>query len=276
MHSGIILLSLWSIFSQTPGQKDSLKTKEVMIIGHRGAAGLAPENTLSAMEAGIQSHADMLELDVRQSKDSVLVIMHDATVNRTTNGRGKVKDLTYAELLKLSAGEKFSKKYSEEKIPNLDEILRLIDGRCQLMIEIKRGDSFYPEILERTIKTIKSHHAESWCIINSFHSDILAQSKKICPEIKICKTIIGKIPWLPIYFDKGPRIASLRRYQSYDMLNYMYKFGNKKFIQSMQSMNVKVFAWTVNKAELFEKLKNKGVDGIITNYPNYRNQKQNE
>jgi glycerophosphoryl diester phosphodiesterase len=272
MQAVIILFSLFTAFGLPPAKKDSLKAdRKVVIIGHRGAAGLAPENTLSAMEAGIHAKAGMLEIDIRQSKDSFLVVMHDKTINRTCNGKGNIKNLHYKELLTYSAGEKFSQSFINEKIPTLEEILTLVNGRCDLMIEIKRGNSYYPGIVARTINTIKKHGAERWCIINSFHADILSESKKLSPEIRICKSIIGKVPGLPIYFDKGPRIASLRRYKNYEQLNYMYKFGNKKFIQSMQAMHVKVFAWTVNKSKWFEKLKNRGVDGIITNYPNYGN-----
>lgn len=260
----VILNPFFSSAEDVPNQK------KVMIIGHRGAAGLAPENTLSGIETALAQHVEMIEIDVRQSRDSVLVLMHDKKINRTTNGKGNIGKLTYSELTNFSAGVKFNKKYESEKIPTLSEVLKLINGKCILMIELKKGDKHYPGIVKRTIEAIQENNAESWCIINSFDAKILDQSKKFVPEIKICRSIVGKIPGIPVFLEKGIKFGSVARYKKYEQLNFMYKFGNKKFVKSLQDMNVKVLAWTVNKPSQIEKTKNKGVDGIITNFPNYR------
>jgi glycerophosphoryl diester phosphodiesterase len=119
-----------------------------LIIGHRGAAGLAPENTLASIEKALSLGVDRIEIDIHQTKDNVLVVIHDETLERTTNGKGKIKDLTYREILKYSAGAKFSPACENEKVPTLAEVLDLIDGKSQLLIELKKATAITPELLK--------------------------------------------------------------------------------------------------------------------------------
>src|SRR5699024_1122413 len=111
----------------------------------RGASGYAPENTIAAFDKAVEMKADYFELDVQRSKDGQLVLIHDTTVDRTTNGTGAVKDLTLKELKSLDAGSWFDEKYAGEKIPTLGETLDRHRGKIKILIELK-SPSLYPGI----------------------------------------------------------------------------------------------------------------------------------
>ena len=127
--------------------------KQVEIVAHRGASGIAPENTLAAIQLALDIGVDWIEIDVRQTLDRVLVCLHDETVNRTSNGKGHIITLNYKKVKQFDAGSWFSEAYRDEKIPSLNEVLHLIDGRCKLLIEMK-GTQFY-------IATIEKHEANT-------------------------------------------------------------------------------------------------------------------
>ena len=109
-------------------------------IAHRGASGRFPENTLAAFAAAIEAGAQMCELDVQLTRDGAVVVMHDDTVDRTTDGRGAVRGMTLEELKRLDAGVRFGNEFSGERIPTLEEVFALTRGRCGLNIEIKAAN----------------------------------------------------------------------------------------------------------------------------------------
>lgn len=109
----------------------------IMVIAHRGFSGQAPENTLASFQKAVELGSDMIELDVRFSKDGQVVVIHDDTIDRTTNGRGKVADYTLKELKQFDAGSWFAPQFSGERIPTLKEVLELVKGKVLVNIEIK-------------------------------------------------------------------------------------------------------------------------------------------
>ena len=134
-----VFLTLLLVFSLplSGNGSDHPKKQKLSVIAHRGAAAHAPENTLSAFRIAIEMHADALELDVRQTRDSQLVIMHDADVDRTSDGSGAVSDLSLAEIKALDAGSWFSAKYFGERIPTLQEVMDRLDSSTALILELK-------------------------------------------------------------------------------------------------------------------------------------------
>ena len=261
-----ILTSLSPIFYSTPKPMDS---RNYTITGHRGAGALAPENTLSAIKKGLKYDVDRIEVDVHQTKDGKVVIMHDRTIDRTTNGSGLIKDYTYDELLKFDAGGWFSDKYKNEKIPLLEDAIKLIDGQVDFVIELKDGDEYYPGIVENVIDIIKRNHATKWCIIHSFRTHILEQIHQIEPDITLHKLFIGKLTFLPIMVSAG----FMPEYYSFDAHPYIteyslnYQFANRRIIKLIHDNGKKVNVWTIDDKEKYDKLKNLGVDGFITNSP---------
>jgi len=124
----LTLLIPYLQFSFADSQNHADSYNNIKVIGHRGAAFNAPENTLSAFEYVLQTNADMLELDVHLSSDDSLIIMHDRKVDRTTNGKGEIQNLSYDEISKLDAGAWFDKKFTGEKVPTLHEVFNLVQG----------------------------------------------------------------------------------------------------------------------------------------------------
>ncbi len=265
-----ILTSLSPVFYSTPAP---MKNNNITITGHRGAGALAPENTLAAIKEGLKYNVDRIEVDVHQSKDGKVVIMHDKTIDRTTNGKGKIKDYTYEELLKFDAGSWFSDKFKGEKIPLLEEAIKLINGKAKFVIELKDGDDYYPQIVEHVIGIIKKYHATDWCIIHSFKTDILEQVHQLEPDITLHKLFIGKLSLLPVYVGAGfvPEYYSFEKHPYITEYSLNWQFANKRIINAIHQKGKKVNVWTIDDFEKFQKLKNLGVNGFITNKPNVIN-----
>jgi len=240
-----------------------------IVIGHRGAAGLAPENTLAGIQKSLDLKVDRIEIDVQQTKDSIVILMHDKTLERTTDGKGLVKDHTFVELQQYSAGVKFNESFKAEKIPTLETALKLIHAQTEFIIEIKSGNEFYPKIVDRVVDLIHQYDAKQWCIIHSFNDKVLKRVQELDSSIRTHKVLVGKIAFLPLYLDFGLKFGSLKKYKHVEEISINYRFANKRIIKKIHSYGKKVNVWTVNDPAMMEKLKSWGVDGIITDYPNY-------
>jgi len=177
--------------------------KNIIVTGHRGAGGLAPENTLAAIQLGLDLGVDRIEIDIHQTKDNHLVVLHDRSLRRTTTGSGFVKQKNLDEILKYSAGYKFNKYYIKEKVPTLEQVIDLIDGRAELLIETKYSFMYYPNIERHLINVIKNKNAKNWCKVISFNDRALFRIHKLDKEIKLGKLFVGKHAKLPLSFDKG-------------------------------------------------------------------------
>ena len=251
-----ILLYLFSAASLILFADSGNETNELSIISHRGAAGLAPENTLSAIEKGIEFNADRIEVDVQQTKDSVIILMHDKTIDRTTDGKGKVKDLTYKEILAHN-----------EKVPTLDEAIKLIKGKSTLLIEIKQGGDYYPGIEKRVIDLICRNKARDLCIVQSFNDKALQKVHELDSTIVLHKLFILKFPFVPVYIDKGINFTSLKNYEHVSAININHFFATKRLIDKIHESGKKINVWTINDSTKIRKLKKRCVDGVITDYP---------
>ncbi len=254
-------LSLIS-FSQNP-----------IIIAHRGASGYAPENTLASFEKAIQMGALIVETDAHQTKDSVVVLMHDLSVDRTTNGKGNIRDLTGDEFEKLvidwhpslvsSSG--VDNKRDTIHPPTLEETIQLINGRCKLLIELKKGNSYYSNIEKHIIDLIDKYNAHSWIsTIHSFEKEPLMNIAKRDSSINLQKLIVFKFPLVSFSFDK---CFVKDDFKNWEGVNIYYKFCNKRVIRKIHKLGKTVYVWTVNDPRKARKLARRGVDGIISNYP---------
>lgn len=222
-----------------------------MIVAHRGASGYAPENTLAAIKVAIEMKADMAEFDVYRSKDGVIVVMHDDTVNRTTNGKGKIEEMTLKELKTLDAGSKYDKKFAGEKIPTLEEVIKETQGKILLNIEIK-GSGCEKGIVE----LVKKYGMQDKVQVSSFHHEYLQTIKKLNPDIHT-GALVNFAPDLKIIVSE---IGA-------DALNIMWLGFNETLLKQTKEIGLQMFVWTVNDETGMRKMINAGVDGIITNYP---------
>jgi len=247
------------------GQDEALR--KVTITGHRGAAGLAPENTLAAIRKGISLNVDRIEIDVQQTADGVVVVMHDETLDRTTNGEGLIKDKTFLEIRKLDAGSSYSPAFKGEKIPSLEEALQTVNGQCYLIIEIKKGNDFYPNIVENTIDLIKKYNAQDWCIMHSFNIDVLIKANQLMPDLRLHRLWVYKFRGLPLIYDGSFNALNIEKYPFIEEYSIMYNFANMGIINQLHEQGKKVNVWTVDDNIHINRLINLGVDGIITDRP---------
>lgn len=241
--------------------------KRINITAHRGGAALAPENTLFAIEKSLTFKPQRIEIDVHQTKDKVIVAIHDKTIDRTTNGKGRIKDLTYSELLKYSILDKTTKQATSEKIPTLDQIIEAINGNSKLIIEIKLGDEYYPGIEKEILGIINKNKAMSWCIIQSFNLNILKRCRSLEKNIEMHKLYFGKFPFLPIWISNRAEFGSLEKLDLVSEISFSYIFATKDAIKNIHKANKKANVWTVDNADRVKQLIKLGVDGVITNHP---------
>ena len=235
------------------------------VIAHRGASGEAPENTLVAVRRAIELKADMIEIDVHLTKDGELVVIHDHELKRTTDGEGDIKEKTLEEIRKLDAGSWKDPKYAGEKVPTLEEVLLEVKGKANLLIEIKEGEKHYPGIGAKVAEAVKKHDGYDWCIVQSFSQDVLDAIMPIDDKIELHRLIgIGPIPKVPNRDDP----EATGKWTRISAINPNYRRAKKRVIKKLHKNGYRIFVWTVNSQETYDKLKARGIDGIITNYPN--------
>ncbi|WP_196140229.1 glycerophosphodiester phosphodiesterase family protein [Aliikangiella sp. G2MR2-5] len=219
------------------------------VIAHRGASGHEPENTLLAIETAMKMHVDAIEIDVHLAGGE-LVVIHDRWLEKTTNGQGRVGDMTLEELKKLDAGK-------GQKIPTLWEVLELIGGRCDLNIELKSTRTVEPtlELLYCAIDELGFNQLQF--IISSFNHHLLKQIKKIDKTWRtgaLCAS-------LPLDY---ARFA--KRLHAYSV-HIDVDFVDKAFVDDAHKRGLKVFVYTVDQEADIDELMAMSIDGIFTNYP---------
>lgn len=227
----------------------------VLIFGHRGAMGYAPENTMPSFNLAISMGVDGIELDVHMTKDGEVVVIHDFTVDRTTNGRGYVKNLTLREIRELDAGVRFGGKWRGVRIPTLEEVFREFGRRVRYKIEIKRGSDYYPGIERRVVELIRRYNVDGQII--SFDYDALNNVRAIDRDIEIGIIFIGRVGW---FIDIARRLNAQWLHAAHDLID-------NEGVELAHRLGFKVGAWTVNDEEKARELLNLGIDDITTNYP---------
>lgn len=240
---------------------------QVLIIAHRGASAVAPENSLTAFEEAIKAGADYIETDVHLTADGVPVLMHDLSINRTCviprnlNKKGKVliKDLSKDEFCRMIL------KNCQEHPPTLDSALKLINGRCKLLIEFKKGSDYYPGIEQKVQEIIAKNKAEGFVSsIHSFSKKPLLELQKQKTGAQLQKLIIFRFPLGSFTFSGK---CEKDNFEAWQGVNSYYRFTGRRMIKTLHKEGKTVFAWTVNHKKTMKKLIKKGVDGIITNNP---------
>lgn len=228
------------------------------IYAHRGASGYAPENTIEAFRLAILQKADGIETDVHQTKDGVLVLMHDERIDRTTNGKGYIKDYTYKELVTYNANNG-DPKYPVCKIPTLEQLLLLIKEHAILLnIEIKTDIIFYPEIEQKVVAMVHKYQVEKQVLYSSFNHYSMMKVKQYDKEAKVSLLYEGELyqPW---------KYAS--HLEAYGIHPSVPNLAIDNYVEMAHLYDLVVNVWTVNKKEDMKKMKALQVDGIFTNYP---------
>lgn len=232
-------------------------TTKPVIFAHRGASGEAPENTLAAFKLGLEQGCDAFELDVHLSKDGQIVVIHDGTIDRTTDGSGAVNEMTVEELQAFDAGSWFDEKYRGERIPLLEEVFDMTPDHIIINIEIK--GSYDGRLEPRLLDLLKRRNRLDTVVISSFDWKSLRYIKELEPGIKI-----GLLYHLRMdHHEKLPEAVGKDVYS----LHPNYTTLEPEDIRRAQAAGLLVYAWTVNTDELMKQALEDGVDGIITDYP---------
>ncbi|MBI5972743.1 glycerophosphodiester phosphodiesterase [Staphylococcus caledonicus] len=234
---------------------------EFQIVAHRGLSHQYPENTIEGFKAALMQHIDMLEIDVHFTKDNYLVVVHDDTIDRTSNGKGKIKDYTLEEIRKFDFGIKHSEKFANTTISTFDEVLELFNHYSKtLLIEIKVPKQ-YPGIEQAVLEKLEAYHVPSHkAIIQSFDANSVKRLAELRSKYKLGLLVSKKKYWY-----KQPNFEEIATYASY--VNPNYKLVNKKFIARAHDASLKVMPYTVNMAKNVKDLIKVGVDGVISDIP---------
>lgn len=237
--------------------------RNLTIVAHRGGAALEPENTLRSVARGIACGADMIEIDIHQTADGHIVVCHDPTVDRTTDGSGKIADMTLEQIraLRIVDAEGHT---TDLRIPTLDEVLELVGGRTRLLVEIKRSRGAYPGMEQRMLESFDSHDAFGWVVVQSFNDDVLATVHALNPEVRLEKLFICKLRGLPLIFDGTLTHFDYDKYAHVASFNIFSPSATHAFIDEAHAHGKEVKLWTLDAPADAPHMP---VDGIITDRP---------
>jgi len=230
------------------------KIKNVIVTGHRGASGHAPENTLSSMRVAIEMGADFSELDVQETADGEIILLHDASLKKTSGVDKDIWEVNYADLKDLEVGSWFSEEYKNEPIPTLQEVISLVKGKMKLNIELK-ANGHEKMLAESTLKVVMDNDFIDQVIFTSFKFDEIRRIRELNKEAKV-GYIFGRMPQDVDVFS-----------EDVDLLSVNIKTVDAPFMQKAKAAGMEVAVWTVNKPEDMKRMIELGVDDIITNYP---------
>jgi glycerophosphoryl diester phosphodiesterase len=229
-----------------------------LVLAHRGASAYAPENTLAAFNLAFELGADGVELDVSLTRDGIPVVIHDDTVDRTTNGHGAVNQFTLAELQQLDASNRMEK-YRGEKIPTLEQVLRAIGKRGLINIEIK-STGLKTDGVEGAVLAAIENTGAPRVLISSFNP--LALRRMLLLDPRLPRGLLYA-PRLPIFL----RRAWLRPFARPAALHPHFSMVTREFVVWAHQRGYQVNTWTVDEPDVARRLIEWGVDGIITNKP---------
>lgn len=230
------------------------------VIAHRGGASLAPENSIAAIRSAMVLGVDAVEIDVRMSADGKAVVFHDKKVDRKTDGKGVVNELSFEELRSLSlllpdGG------VSDERIPLLDEVLAFVDGRCQVLIEVKDGDS---GVEAAVIDAVARHDAGDWVAVQAFNDEVLERFRDLGVTFPLEKLFVFKLPLLPYVYDGKFCRFSMEKYDYISSFNIKKKYARKGLLRKIKRAGKGVKVWTLEPGD---EVSPELVDWVITDYP---------
>ena len=234
------------------------KLTHPLVWGHRGASGYAPENTLPAFKMAADMGADGVELDIQLTSDGEIVVCHDETIDRTSNGAGWLKDFTFKELRRLDFSNG-NAAYEGVKIPTMEEVFDLLQPTGLVInIELKTGIIFYDRIEEKILELVKRGGWEDRVIYSSFNHYTVRRIKELDPAAKV-GLLYGDGPIdMPGY---GHRLGADALHPAFYNLQY------PGFMEDSRRFGLDVNVWTVNSEADLIRCREYGVNAVITNYP---------
>lgn len=265
---GAALAVIWLISATQPLQASERPTTidafyeaggRARVIAHRGYSGAAPENTIAAVRAAIDIGADMAEIDVTLTSDGEVVVIHDSTLQRTTNGGGEVLEFSLADLQLLDAGSWFSKSFAGEPIPTLDAMLAEVDDRILLNVEIK-SEAVGLGVVEKVATAIRARGMTDEIVVSSFSPTALEKMHQLAPEIRTAvlynKDLHAGMDPVEIVTGVGASAFNIKRVRL-----------TPEMLRQCHANGIPVAVYTVNKKRHMRRTIQLGVDAIFTDQP---------
>ncbi|MFF2887064.1 glycerophosphodiester phosphodiesterase [Paenibacillus sp. NPDC057967] len=234
-----------------------MKAAKPLVIAHRGASAEAPENSLAAFMLGVRQGCDMIELDVHLTKDKQVIVIHDHTLDRTTNGIGDIANLNYKDIKGFDCGKWFSDQYAGEYVPLLEEVLTKVPAHVQFNVEVKAAET--PGMVGCLVDVLRKTDRIGSTVVSSFHYGCLIELKKQLPDLRIGLLYHEEIADCKTFEEEsGVEVFSLHPH---------YPFVTASYMETANAASKAVYPWTVDGEADLRKLIDLGVAGIITNKP---------
>ncbi|MGJ9458048.1 glycerophosphodiester phosphodiesterase [Oceanobacillus sp. CF4.6] len=265
--TAMIFMSMFTapVFAAS-GDTPTIQQQQQMVnVAHRGASGHAPENTIVAFDKAVEMKADYIEIDVQMTQDGKLVAIHDTTVDRTTNGTGSVGDYTLDEIQQLDAGSWFGEEFAGEQIPTFEEIIDRYQGKIGILIELK-SPALYPGIEEKVAEVLMQRNMHKpnndKIIIQSFNHESVQRSKELLPNIS--HGVLAGLTWADVTDEQLAQFAAYA-----DFFNPNMNIVTDELVDRVHTTGMMIYPYTVRAQEQADNLFQLGVDGIITDFPEY-------
>ena len=251
-----------SLFFASKGYS-AREIKDMVVVAHRGGASIGMENSLSCIEKGIRAGADMIEIDLHLTADGVVVVCHDQSIDRTTDGEGLIRELTLEQIRTHHLVDAEGNATSET-IPTLEEVLDLVGDRCRLLIEIKRTQDIYQGIEQKMLDILEAHNMIDRVVVQSFNDSVLANIHAIRTDVRLEKLLFCKLPLIPVIFDGTFSRFDYEKYNYIESFNFFYGGVDDSMIKDIHSHGKEVKIWTLESPDETVHL---AVDAVITNRP---------
>lgn len=261
-----ILVFSWAVASFTRGifTTKTNETKDILITAHRGGASLGEENTLECIKRGLAVGSKSIEIDVHLTADNHVIVCHDPTVDRTTNGVGAINDMTLEQIKALWITDN-SGKITTEKIPTLQQVLELINGKVELLLEIKHNNGNNNGIENIILNILNQYNAKTYITIQSFDDSVLEKMHALDPSLRLEKLLFGKFIGLPFIFDGSITYFSPEKYNYISSFNFYHKALSESLTNYLHKEGYRTRIWTLNDPNSIPDII---IDGIITDSPN--------
>jgi glycerophosphoryl diester phosphodiesterase len=243
-----------------------------LILGHRGASAVAPENTLAAFSQALRDGADGIEFDVRLSRDGVPVVIHDATLNRTGLVSGLVGELTAADLQKINVGSWFDKRtcvptFSGEKVPTLAQVFDLFATETGLLyVEMKCDADEGPRLASAVVRQITVQKMRDRVVVESFDLRAIQEIKRIDPDVRSAALFEPKLS-RPVSTLRGETILKLAREHGADEIALHHRLARTRILEDAKKEGFEVVVWTVDDPAWIERARAHGIKALIANNP---------
>ncbi len=231
-----------------------------IILAHRGDLAHAPENTLASFAQALQKGADGVELDAKLTSDGQVIVIHDTTVDRTTNGKGRIQSHSLESIRQLDAGTWFNEKFSGEKVPLLEEVFELIGKDKLINIELTNYATPRDGLVVKVCELIKRHNNQKQIIFSSFFPSNLKIAANTLPEIP--RGLLAMPGWMGVWARSFGFM-----FGDYQALHLHISSISQQQVQRVHRINRRVHVWTANTPAEINQLKEWGVDGIFTDDP---------